>query len=248
LLENEEKYIIEYYDFTPVKKDSKSFVFEKGGKLKYHLNENCEFLKRDYVNFHIPKSIIDLGDEVVEEFRAWFKSKGYIESYFKENLDVSKVVFDFNMKFPSKYSIAPLNENYKLVLELDNSNSYELNIAFNYNEFKDNISIIKKKRMNRFQCKTSRFLSKYDYLLNKSDSKIRAKISEVFSDQFVENYGLNNLKELFMYSISLKKELFENLTSYFRWSYKNQNLAIDSHSLDRFGLECCNKCSENSGI
>ena len=86
----------------------KSYVFEKGGKLKYHLTKDCECLQQDYVNFHIPKDITDLGDNVVEEFRAWFKSKGYAQKYFNGTLNNSKVVFDFNMIFPSKYNITPL--------------------------------------------------------------------------------------------------------------------------------------------
>jgi hypothetical protein len=246
LLENDEKYIAEYYQYIPKSIDTNSYVFEKPRKLKYHLTNECECLNHDYVDFHIPEDITDLGDKVVEEFRTWFKSKGYAQKYFNGTLNNSKVVFDFNMIFPSKYNIKPLNEHYKLVLELENSNTYELNSAFNYDKFKENISIIKKKRMNRFQCKISRSLSKFDYLLNKSDSEIRTKISEIFSNQFVENYGLKNLKELFRFSLNLKRELLENLTDYFKWAFKNRNLEIDNHSLNKFGLDCCNKCQVNS--
>jgi hypothetical protein len=246
LLENDEKYIAEYYQYVPKSIDTKSYVFEKPRKLKYHLTNECNFLNHDYVDFHIPKDITDLGDKVVEEFRAWFKSKGYAQKYFNGTLKNSKVVFDFNMKFPPKYDIKPLNENYKLVLELGNSSTYELDLAFDYDRFKENINIIKKKRTNRLQCKVTRTLAKFDYLVSKSDSEITLKVSEIFSNKFIENYGLKNLKELFSFSRNLKRELLENLTNYFKWSFNNKLLAIDNRSLEQFGLECCHKCQENS--
>ena len=222
LLENEEKYIVEYYKYSPERADTKRYVFEKPRKLKYHLTNECECLNHDYVNFHIPKDITDLGDEVIEEFRVWFKSKGYAQKHFNGTLNNAKVVFDFNMIFPSKFNIKPLNENYKLVLELDNSNTYEINSAFDYNQFKENISIIKKKRTNRFQCEMARKLAKLDYLSNKSDNEIITKISQKFSNQFVENYGINNLKELFRDSQSLKRELLGNLTKYHEKHERNR--------------------------
>ena len=245
LLENDETCIAEYYQYIPKTADTKRYVFEKPRKLKYHLSNECECLNHDYVDFHIPGDIIDLGEEVVEEFRTWFKSKGYAQKYFNGTLSNAKVVFDFNMIFPSKFNIKPLNESYKLVLELDNSNTYEINLAFDYNQFKENISIIKKKRTNRFQCKIARTLAKFDYLLKKSDNEIRTKISEIYSNQFVENYGMNNLKELFRDSQSLKRELLDNLTNYFKWTFDNKSLEIDNNSLDKFGLECCSKCKED---
>lgn len=248
LLESDANYIVEYYIHVPKRLDTKSYVFEKPRKLKYHLTNECECLKHDYIDFHIPKDIKDLGDDTVEEFRAWFKSKGYAQKYFNGTLNNSKVVFDFNMLFPLKLHIKPLNENYKLALELTNSNTDEIELVFDYAKFKENISIIKKKRSNRFKCKITRTLVKFDYLLNKSDSKIIAKISQLFSNEFVENYGLANLKELFRFSLNLKKELLKHLTDYFKWTFNNKSLELDLHniSLDQFGLECCHKCKENS--
>jgi hypothetical protein len=246
LLENDEQYIAEYYQYVPKTIDTKSYVFEKPRKLKYHLTGDCEFLNSDYVDFHIPKDITDLGLEAVNEFRTWFKSKEYAQKYFNGTLSNSKVVFDFNMKFPSKYNIKPLNENYKLVLELENSNTCKIKSEFEYDDFKENIKIIKRKRNNRFGCGISKKLTKFDYLLYKSDNEIKTKISEIFSNQFVDNYGLDNLRELFKDSKKYKKELLENLVIFFKWSFYNRNLAIGNRTLDKFGLECCNKCAENN--
>jgi hypothetical protein len=104
------------------------------------------------------------------------------------------------------------------VLELENSNTCKIKSAFEYNDFKENIKIIKKKRNNRFGCEISKKLTKFDYLLNKSDNEIKTKISEIFSNQFVDNYGLDNLRELFKDSKKYKKELLENLVNFFKWS------------------------------
>jgi len=245
LLENDEKYIVEYYQKVPQRRDTKSYVFEKPGKLKYHLTNECEFLKQDYIDFHIPQDIIDLGDNVVEEFRNWFKLKKYAEKYFQGKLDVSKVVFDYNMRFTPKYNLKPLNESYKLVIELPNSKVHDIHSEFNYNAFLNNIEEIKKKRTFRFQCKVTRTLSKFDFLINKTDKEIKDRIAEVYSDKFIENYGLDNLKDLFRYSLKLKRELLKNLTAYFKWSFENKNLNIDELTLDKFELKCCSCCKEN---
>ena len=86
---------------------------------------------------------------------------------------------------------------------------------------------------------------KFDWLYNKSDKEITTKISEIYSNQFVENYSLIRLKEIFADSKKLKKELLSNLTAYFKWSYNNESSAIDNNLLNKFGLECCNKCKKN---
>ena len=36
LLDDEQKFVVEYYNEVPEKEDSKNFVFNKGGKMKYH--------------------------------------------------------------------------------------------------------------------------------------------------------------------------------------------------------------------
>ncbi len=242
ILENDENYLVQYYQHVPKRIDTKSFVFEKPRKLKYHLSNECECMKHDYVDFHIPQDIRDLGDDVVEEYRNWFKEKDYANQYFQGILDIPKVVFDYNMMFPPKYKVTPLNEKYKLVLELSNSNIHEIENSFDYSRFLNNIINIKKRRANKFQCKITRTLSKFDYLIHKSDEEIIFKIVELFSVRFVENYGLENIKELFKYSIKLKKELMRNLIEYFKWTYKNKNVSIDELTLNKFGLECCSKC------
>lgn len=248
ILENEEEYLVQYYQHVPKRIDTKSFVFEKPRKLKYHLSNKCECMNHDYVDFHIPQDIRDLGEDVVEEYRNWFKGKGYAHEYFQGVLDISKVVFDYNMIFPPKYRVKPLNEKYKLVLELSNSNVHEIENTFDYSGFLNNIIDIKKRRANKFQCKVTRTLSKFDYLINKSDEEIIFKITELYSEQFVENYTLDKIKELFRYSIKLKKELMKNLIEYFKWTFKNKNLSIDEITLNKFGLECCSKCKEDVTI
>jgi hypothetical protein len=246
ILEDAENFQINYYQEVPERIDSKRMVFEKAGKLKYHTNINCQFINKNFLDFNIPEDIINLGDEVVEEYRSWFKLKGYADAYFSNQLDISKVVFDYNMKFPPKYQIPILNENYKLITEILNSNDISIEDNFDYETFLANLDNLIKKHQNIFSCKTTRTISKFDYLLEKSKSEIEEKISEIFSDVFIENYGLERLKSLFRQSKSVKKDIMSNILNYFKWNYKLKDKNFDNITLEQFGLICCEGCKKES--
>lgn len=73
LHDDEKKFIVEYYKEVPEKEDTKTRVFNKGGKMKYHLTSNCKLLKKDYLDFNIPSEIIEISnqnknDDAVNEY------------------------------------------------------------------------------------------------------------------------------------------------------------------------------------
>ena len=245
ILEDLEGFQKTYYQEVPEREDSKKLVFEKGGKLKYHLNNECKFINNNFIDFNIPPEITDLGYTVVQEYREWFKSRGYAEEYFNNQLDLSKVVFDYNMKFPPKYNLRVLNEDYKLITKIVYSNDIKIEDTFDYDTFLSNIEHLEKKHENIFSCKTTRILSKFDYLINKSDSEIKEKISELFSNQFIQNYGMDRLKNLLKEAKDIKYEIMTNLLNFFKWSYKLREKDFDSIILENFGLVCCDGCKKS---
>jgi len=248
LLENPEKFQTEYYQEVPERQDTKRMVFEKAGKLKYHLDNKCQLIHNNFIDFNIPKDIKELGDEVIQEYRDWFKAKGYADAYYNNQLDITKVVFDYNMKFPPKYNIPVLNENYKLITDIKNSNDQRTDEMFDYDTFLNNLEHLEKIHENAFSCKTTRILSKFDYLLDKSDAEIKLKISELFSDVFIDNYGMDRLKNLFKQAKSVKYDILKNLIEYFKWTYKLKEKYFQTITLENFGLVCCGGCKKNENL
>ncbi|GGG51816.1 hypothetical protein [Bizionia arctica] len=245
LFENNKEQMEHYLSYVPKQKDEKKYVFETKRKLKYHLSSACSFLKKDFLNFNIPQEIRDLGDVAIEDYRSWFKKEGYAEQYSEGILDVSVVVFRYNNIFPMKYGVARLNEKYNLIEEIPNSSIEREDSKFNYHTFLENIEDLKNDYAFHFQCKVTRTLSKFDYLLQRSDTEIANKISELFTPEFITNYGMDRVKKMFVISKRIKKELMSALIDYFKWTYRSTLHSIDTVTLEHFGLECCHSCKEN---
>lgn len=250
LLEDDDKFYKEYYRFVPPKKDTKSYVFEEERKLKYHLDYACPLIHKDFIDFIVPPELKDLGNDVVEDYRNWFKSKGYAESYFQGHWDASIVVFTYNLKFPEKYNVPHLNPSYKLIEERPNSSTTEKNSQFNKDLFITTIEELKKQFYHIFPCKVSRTLSKFDYMLTKTDAEIVEKLKEVFCEDFPTNYGIANFKKMASLAGKIKNNIILNLLEYFKWTYNlNENeKEFNIVALEHFGLECCKKCSGNQQI
>jgi hypothetical protein len=244
ILEDLDKFQEAYYQEVPEREDTRRMVFEKGGKLKYHLDSKCKLINNNFIDFNIPPEITDIGDDVVQEYRDWFKAKGYAEEYFNNQLDISKVVFDYNMKFPPKYDVPVLNESYKLIMDIPNSNDKMISDLFNHEDFLLKLDHLQKKHDNIFACKTTRIISKFDHLLDKTDNEIKEKITELFSDVFIDNYGMDRLKNLFKEAKNIKYEIMVNLLDYFKWTYKLKEKDFDNITLEKFGLVCCGSCKK----
>ena len=205
---------------------------------------NCGFINKDFIDFTIPEDLKEKGDEAVEEYRNWFKLMAFAEQFYSNTLDISKMVFAYNSKFPKKYNVKPLNEGYKLVEQKPNSNHLENEDEFNYDAFLIKIEDLLYQYNYEFQSKVLRILSKFDYLLKKSDLEINEKVSELFSVEFIKNYGMKNLKDKLVLSRNIKKELMQSLINYFKWTYNLSEKDFANLTLDNFGLECCGNCKK----
>ncbi|MES2806258.1 MAG: hypothetical protein V4652_11890 [Bacteroidota bacterium] len=247
LLDDENKFILEYYNEVPEKEDTKNMVFSKGGKMKYHLSDSCNLLKKDFLDFNIPEDIKSIGDIAVEEYREWFRSNNFAEKFKSKEIDKNYIIRAFNLKYPKKYDIKIIEENsFLLTVEIPNSSNEFIKTEFDLVEFKKNLNDLKLIWQNTFQCKVSRTFSKFKYLLAKSDAEIIEKMGEIFSEKFVENYGIENLKNKFQISKNLTYKILDLLLDYIKWSYNFENKEFENITLEKFGLECCYSCkSEN---
>lgn len=247
LLENEKKFEEEYYQYVPPREDSKSHVFDHGGKSKYHLSLDCKLIKKDYQDFCIPPEITDLGDDQVEEYRRWFIKNGFRERYDYEGIDILPTfIYRYNMKFPQKYGVKPLGSKYKLIEEISNSDFEGVDIEFNYGEFQFQLNNLVELHVTNYSGRISRRLSKMDYLVNKPYTDIEKMTNEFIGVGFLDTYGLENLNEFWLKSRRIKGDLMNLLFNYFKWTYKLNEKSFDEISLEKFGLACCRLCKTNS--
>lgn len=243
LLSDEQKFVVEYYDEVPEKEDTKEFVFDKGGKMKYHLTSECKLLKKDYLDFNIIDEIKCLGEEAIIEYREWFVNNRFAEKFIAKEIDKQFIIRQFNLKYVSKYKFEPLDENSSLlIVERLNSNNEYVQDSFNMEDFLKTIEDLKMQWSNSFQCKTSRTFAKFNYLISKSDEEIKSKMADVFSESFADNYGLDNLKQKFKKAKDIKFSLISELLNYIKWTYKLSEKNFDVLTLERFGLVCCHSC------
>ncbi|MDA7762296.1 hypothetical protein N8927_03820 [Crocinitomicaceae bacterium] len=254
ILKDEKSFYEEYYSVIPEKEDTKEFVFDKGGKTKYHHTSACELIKKDYLDFNIPVEIRELGDDAIHEYRDWFQHQGYAEQYKLGKLDKNKIIRNFNGKYPSKYGFKPIAENSNiLIVEVPNSNNKEIKTKFNLDEFKEKIDVLKAKWEYEFQSKTAVKFSKFKHLLTATDDEINDKMTEVLasdryrSEDFIANYGINNLKKKFAIAKKLNNEIISELLTYFKWTYNIDSKDFDTLTLEKFGLKCCYKCKSKKG-
>lgn len=250
ILKDEKNFYAEYYNIIPQAPDTKEFVFDKGGKTKYHLTSDCKLIKKDYLDFNIPQEIQDLGDDAIEEYRNWFRHNNYAEQHKQGVLGKDKIIRDFNFKYPSKYGIKPIAENSNiLVVEVPNSSSEELQTEFDLEEFKEKINVLKAKWDYEFQSKTAVKFSKWKHLLTASDDEINDKMTEVLrsdryrSEDFIANYGIDKLKNKFAIAKKLNNEIMSELLTYFKWTYNIDSKDFDTLTLEKFGLKCCYHCN-----
>ena len=242
ILRDENEFSQKFFNEIPESEDTQTFVFEKGGKTKYHLSSKCSLIKKDFLDFHIPPEIQNLGTEIIEEYRLWFKENYFGERYIRNEIMASQIVFQYNSHFPSKYNVSILNENYKLVEIIKNSSDTVIDDEFDFEKFSYEMAHLKKIYSNTFSGKTLKILSKFDYLLAKDDLEIMDKLSVIFSNEFVENYGIENVKEKFAIAKKIKFEIMKNLIDYFKWTFGLKDKDFNVVVLEKFGLECCNFC------
>jgi hypothetical protein len=238
LIQDEEKFLINFYENIPEKKDRQKYVMEKARKLKYHISNSCKYIHKDFLGFIIPPEIKAIGSDAVDDYRNWYKSKGYIEDYHQNNLNKSKVIIAYNNKFPQKYDLPKLNEKYQLIDNLQNTNFTEINYEFDLKIFKEKIqSLIKKFSLNFFMLEYT-WIANKDWLKNKPDKEIMEKTSYL-NNRYSADFIRNKMK----LSSQIKEEITEEILNYIKWTYNKKPKSFDNITLDKFGLEPCNHCS-----
>src|SRR5690606_19464231 len=116
---------------------------------------------------------------------------------------------------------------------------------FDVDEFKQKMQELINRFYNTFTCKVHRTLAKQRYLFDKDEDKIRERMKELFSETFVENFGMANTKEKIRTSYEIVKEILRLLEKYIKWSYSLnvKDKDFDLLILEQFGLVCCKLCS-----
>lgn len=245
LIDDEEKFVIEYYNEVPEKEDTKNFVFNKGGKMKYHLNSNCKLIAKDYLDFNIPEEIKSLGDAAINEYRDWFNQNNFGDRFRNKSIDKSAVIFAFNSKYPSKYNIKPIADNSNLlVIEHANSKFNQINTDYDLDKARKKIEELKIEWHTHFPCRVTKIIAKFKHLINKSDEEIENRISELFSNVFISNYGLSNLKNKFLKSKEITYAISSILLEHIKWTYNLKAKDFNNQTLEKFGLECCLSCAK----
>lgn len=247
ILEDEEKYLAQYFVEVEEREDTETYVFEQGGKAKYHLFEECNSLSKDFLDFPIPDEIQKLGSDAVAEYRDWFKSNNFREKFLQKILDGPAIIYRYNQKYPEKYEIPHLNENFKLITIIPNSQFTREEEDFDYDQFLIELIQLKDEYFHFFNGKADRLISKFDYLVNKSENEIEEKINELFEHpDFFKNQGLSRIMDKFRKSRKIKTRIIKNLIDYFKWKFKYSEKNFNSATLEEFGLECCGNCSRQN--
>jgi hypothetical protein len=245
ILEDENKFCIEYFQPIPEREDTKEWVFNKGGKTKFHADANCKLLKKDYIDFHIPNEIRELGLDAIDEYRQWFQSNNFAEKYKAKAISKDFIILAFNSKYPKLYGIALIaNNSNLLVVEKPNSNNVKVEKEFDYACFKGRLDYLKTKFNHEFPCKNTRILSKFRHLSGKPDIAIKEALSDIFSEDFATNYGINKINNKFNSAKEIINEIISLLLEYLRWKFDFKEKEFDKVTLETFGLECCRACSD----
>lgn len=243
LLDNEDEFLVTYYEEVPAKEDTKQYVFERQEKRTYHLYNDYETLNNDFSDYNIPSEIRSLGDNAVEDYRKWFKANAFHDKYINCIIDVGAITFQYNMYFPEKYGVKRLNEKFKLIETKPNSNNESIE-EYDLEKFYKRIDYLIEAFYNEFSDSFQRKISKFDYLSRKSTDEVLTKMNEVMGVEFMTNYTIHRAKQKIVLSANLKSELTKELVEYIKWSYdlKNKNFKIGT--LKRLGLKCCKKCQD----
>lgn len=254
-----------FYKEVEERKDDYGYIFELKGKLKYHLNPNCERLNNGFRNFIMPEPIATITDqnrknELVNEIRNWFKLNNYtVERFIKEEINNKILTEAFNNYFPAKFNIERIiisqsdPNQFKWYIE-KKSESVSLEYQFSQESFNKNIDLIISER-NKL-CKISKplyNLSKYDFLLFKEEDEILDMLSKSIGDgylievsmDYIKQMGLQNLMIFWKLHIELKQRAKQELDKLLKWKFNLSKLGLHNIQLENFNFECCVICKEN---
>ncbi|MBL4745871.1 MAG: hypothetical protein JKY08_05845 [Flavobacteriaceae bacterium] len=246
------------------RKDNTTYVLEIKGKVKYHKDNQCVALNRGFKNFYMPEPIAILAiedsvkhEKIVGEIRQWFEKNNYtVQRYEAGEINDKILTADFNNTFPKKFDIEPIlisqsdKSQFQWYIEKKSKGNVGIEESFDHNEFIIKIAELLKKRDFICNSRTMQSLSKYDFLVIRDNVDILNYINESLykgylrnvSDVFIDNYGIERLKEFWSKHRELKIDAFNLLSVYFKWTYNFKEKTFDEIYLEDFNLKACNLC------
>ena len=267
VLSGDKAYVLTHKE-VPERKDNRTYVLEIKGKVKDHKDNQCEALNRGFKNFYMPEPVVKLSQEdpkkhekIVKEIREWFEKNNYtVYRYEAGKINDKILTTDFNKTFPEKYNIEPIfisqsdNNQFQWYIEKKSTGNVGIEKLFDHSNFIIEIAELLKKRDFICNSRTMQNLSNYDFLVNRENLDISSYISERIekgylknvSEVFIENYGFKGLKEFWNKHLELKREAFNLLSEYFKWTYNFKKKAFDEIFLEDFNLKACNLCNKNN--
>lgn len=251
-----------FYKEVEERKDDFSYVLELKGKLKYHLNPNCEKLNNGFRNFFMPEPIVNIEDntrksELVNEIRNWFKLNNFTILRYNNNEINDKILTNsFNNYFPSRFNIDKItisqsdNNQFKWYIE-KTTNAVKLDYQFNIEEFNRNVNLIISDRNKLCKVSNSLYnLSKYDFLQSKPETEILEKLNESITNgylkdvnnDYINQLGLENLISFWKQHIELKNRAKQEFIEILKWKFNLSELGLQNIQLENFNFECCSFC------
>ena len=269
LLSGEKNFVLVHKE-VPKRADNLNYVLEIKGKVKYHKDNTCEALNRGFKNFFMPEPIVRLEEhepekhkKLVEEIRHWFEINNFsVDRYISGEINDKILTTQFNLFFPSTFDIETISISqsekgqFNWYIERKTTGNIGVEKKFDYNDFLTIIIDLLKKREYLCNGATMQNLSRYDFLVNRSDEEIKNYILDSIakgylknvSDVFIRNYGVDNLKKFWEKHIELKTNAFNLLSEYFKWTYNFKEKSFDEIFLEDFNLQSCSLCYERTKV
>jgi hypothetical protein len=248
--------------------DNLNYVIEIKGHYKYHKNSECKMLNKGFKNFFMPEPVVyleknnpKLHKTIVEDVREWFEKNNYtIDRYIDGKITDSMLTKEFNDIFPKKYNIEKITlssgsaENqFTWYASQKSSGHKELETEFDINTFKTQILKLLLQRNELCSGQALMGLSRYDYLIKKTDEEIEQKIIDAIQDGylrnvkevFLKNYTIPRLKDFWIIHKNIKEEVSSLLKNYFKWKNNFNENEFDKIFLENYNLKKCRSCCIN---
>ena len=266
LLSGDKNYVLVYKE-VPRRRDDLTYVLEIKGKVKFHKDNTCVALNRGFKNFFMPEPIVRIQSEnpekhkiLVDEIRNWFTVNNYnVDRYIKGDINDKILTTTFNNYFPEKFEIDPISISqsekgqFNWYIEKKTTGNVGVSDRFNHDEFIIKLTDFITKRNYLCNGSTLQNLSRYDFLINRDNTEIANHISDSIAkgylkdvgENFITNYKIDNLKIFWQNHLNLKKETFNLISDFFKWTYNYKHKSFEEVFLQDFNIASCGLCYEN---
>lgn len=239
--------------YVEEEKDDYRWVFQQGGKLRYHIYSDCEGLNANFEDFQIPFDYKSLhnGVVLVKRYREWFKYHKFREKFSKDNSVINSIVLEYNNSFAPSNNLQSITKDDILHIGLKSKKAKKHSLIedeFNYNQFEKELNELILYRIDLCASKDyiKNRLSKFDYLFNKSNEVIHSYLQDIVDPIFFHNYGYDNLKFFLEQHHKLRIRCCELIMTYIKWRYNLPAKEFNIISLEDFNLRCCILCKNRT--